>query len=788
MKKLVTLYIFLTITTICHSQGIKGTIVNSDDPRSLFLSSATTVLQHNPQFVAGYELYYQGLAGNGLQNGFAGFSYPNRRLGTFSLSGQYFTSEIYRSSNFSLGYGRSLWNGNVSLGLDLGVIFLSYNQDNFRLVDLNDPVFARGTSRSAIDLGMSVLLNPVDLFYFGIAVKHLNQPDISLAEDDVRMPIQFQSGVMFKNSFFSPLINLEYFNKNFDLYLGLERWFFDQRAMIRANCYRHNFGVSAAFTIPLQQNWLRFEYEYRYPLSELSAVSSASHLFMISYQLSKQLHDFEITARTTSQSVFPGESASYTIDIKRLGDFNDPVNLQVIGSDNNIDFTLIPERKNEDKTAVLTLIPSINCLPGDYRINVMARTKGKEKVLPVDLTVKKQPALYADVQASVDRLVIKETTRILSRDPLLPYIFFEENQSSLNEDRYNILNPEQTRLKNFVFFPEKLLDIPAKYKNTLNVIARRLWDHPDMAIMVRGHNSDWGVEKDNLKLSQRRAEAVRDYLVKNCGVNPQQISAEAFGLPPDPASNIDPRGREENQRVEITCPLTSQPILDPIVTETSEIASSSDICDFQIRDFIAESGMKNWKLTIIEGQQDTFKIFEGTNSIPNNIRWDWKNDVGQSVSIGKNYRYQLSLRDNLDQKYATNWKEIQVESTSEIAREYIQKNIEKTRLILFKYDRADMDLSFRSLREELDLNVGKLRNNSEATLLIQGHTDVIGDPDYNMKLSLRRAESVARYFMDRGILKSRITYQGFGMSKPLMVNSLPEGRMMNRRVEIFILY
>ena len=99
-----------------------------------------------------------------------------------------------------------------------------------------------------------------------------------------------------------------------------------------------------------------------------------------------------------------------------------------------------------------------------------------------------------------------------------------------------------------------------------------------------------------------------------------------------------------------------------------------------------------------------------------------------------------------------------------------------------------MDLSFRSLREELDLNVGKLQDNPSATLLIQGHTDVIGDPDYNQRLSLRRAESVAKYFMDRGIAKSRITYQGFGMSKPLINNNLPEGRMMNRRVEIYILY
>ena len=788
MKKITLIIFFSIIPITSQSQGIKGNIVNTDDPRVIFLSSAATALQPYPQIVAGYELYYSGLGGHGLQNGFVGFSYPHRRFGAFSLNGQYFTSEIYRTGNLSFGYGQALLKGRINLGVDLGMIFFSYNEDNFKLVDWNDPVFLEGTSKSAFDLGLSILAVPIDPLYIGLAVKHLNQPNISLIGDDIRIPIKFQSGVMFNNSVISPLINLEYSDDDLNWYLGLERWFFNRRAMVRANYYSHNFGATVAFIIPVQHNWLRFEYEYRYPLSELSDVSSASHLFMVSYCFSRQLSDFDIITRTNTHTIYPGESARYTIDIKRTGGFNDPINLNVSASDNNIDFTLIPERSEDDKSIVLTIIPSTDCLPGDYRFSITAQSKGKEKVSPISLTIKKRPALYADVQASVERLVIKETTRILSRDPLLPYIFFEEDQFSLNEKRYNILNPEQNRVKNFVFYPERLLDIPSKYKNTLNVIAKRLWDHPEMEITVRGYNSDWGVEKGNLDLSRRRAETVWDYLVKNCGVRPKQIKVEAYYLPPDPASNLDPRGREENQRVEITCPVASQPILEPIVTETSEIASSNDICDFQIRDFIAEAGLKKWKMTILETLKDTFKVFEGKNLLKDNIIWHWKNDVGQSVAVGKKYRYQLNLWDDFGQTFSTDWKEIQVESVSEVAREYIQKNIEKTRLILFKYDRADMDLSFRSLREELELIVQKLLNNPSATLLIQGHTDVIGDFDYNMRLSQRRAETVAKYFTDRDISKSRITYEGFGMTKPLMTNDLPEGRMMNRRVEIYILY
>ncbi len=788
MKRFVALTIFLLIPLIAIAQGVRGNVANVSDPRTLFLSPAAMAFQVDPRFVAGYELYHLGLGENGMHNGFIGVAYPHRSFGSVSLAGQYFSSIIYRTSTLALGYGRAFLNNRIALGFDMGWRFISYEEENFKLRDLNDPVFARGVSKSALDIGISLLMNPFEPLYFGFGIKQLNRPDISLAEDIVRLPIQFHSGVLLKTRVANPAVSILYEDDELDFQLGVERWFLDQRMMMRANFNRYDLGAAAAFNIPLQQHWLRFEYEYRYPLSELSQVSSASHVILLSYVLSQPRYDFELVADATSQSIYPGEKARYRIDIKRVGDFHDPIRVSVRDADQNLEVGLIPLQSNDNQSLMLTVSPSQQCPAGDYPIHVIAQSRNKEKSLPIHLKVKKRPALQADVVASVDKLIIRETTRILSRDPLLPYIFFEEGSATLNPERYEILNPEQHRVKNFVFYPEKLLDILAKYRNTLNVIARRLWDHPDMEIIVRGYNSDWGIEKGDLQLSRRRAEAVRDYLVKNCGVNPRQIKIEAYGLPPDPASNFDPRGREENQRVEITCPAASQPILDPIVTETSEIASSHDHCYFYIQDVIAESGLKKWELIVLAEPEDTFKVFTGTNPIKDQIVWDWKNDLGQSVSIGKTYRYQLRLWDGFGQEFASSPKEIKVERISEVTRDYIQKNIEKTRLILFKYDRADMDLSIKSLREELELNAQKLHSNSLATLLIQGHTDVIGDLDYNLRLSLRRAETVARYFIDLGIAKSRITYQGFGMTKPLIDNNLPEGRMMNRRVEIFILY
>ncbi len=71
--------------------------------------------------------------------------------------------------------------------------------------------------------------------------------------------------------------------------------------------------------------------------------------------------------------------------------------------------------------------------------------------------------------------------------------------------------------------------------------------------------------------------------------------------------------------------------------------------------------------------------------------------------------------------------------------------------------------------------------------LICGHTDSIGTKCYNLKLSLKRAEAVKQYLINRyKIDPQRIQVIGYGASKPKASNQTPEGRAQNRRVEIYI--
>ena len=74
----------------------------------------------------------------------------------------------------------------------------------------------------------------------------------------------------------------------------------------------------------------------------------------------------------------------------------------------------------------------------------------------------------------------------------------------------------------------------------------------------------------------------------------------------------------------------------------------------------------------------------------------------------------------------------------------------------------------------------------QTSILVEGHTDSTGSDNYNQQLSERRANSVKNILAQRGVQDYRINIFGYGKSRPVATNSTPEGRQMNRRVEIRI--
>jgi outer membrane protein OmpA-like peptidoglycan-associated protein len=71
-------------------------------------------------------------------------------------------------------------------------------------------------------------------------------------------------------------------------------------------------------------------------------------------------------------------------------------------------------------------------------------------------------------------------------------------------------------------------------------------------------------------------------------------------------------------------------------------------------------------------------------------------------------------------------------------------------------------------------------------LTVVGHTDSVGSTQYNQRLSEQRARAVAQYFESRGVISERLAAEGKGETAPRASNATPDGRRLNRRVEVYI--
>jgi outer membrane protein OmpA-like peptidoglycan-associated protein len=103
--------------------------------------------------------------------------------------------------------------------------------------------------------------------------------------------------------------------------------------------------------------------------------------------------------------------------------------------------------------------------------------------------------------------------------------------------------------------------------------------------------------------------------------------------------------------------------------------------------------------------------------------------------------------------------------------------------VLFETDRAELK---PGAERTLDGLVRALRDDPAASVSIEGHTDSTGGRDYNIDLSLRRAQAVKDYLASRGIDPGRVSALGLGADYPVASNTTEAGRQQNRRVEVVV--
>ncbi|MGE3825822.1 MAG: OmpA family protein, partial [Bacteroidia bacterium] len=150
-----------------------------------------------------------------------------------------------------------------------------------------------------------------------------------------------------------------------------------------------------------------------------------------------------------------------------------------------------------------------------------------------------------------------------------------------------------------------------------------------------------------------------------------------------------------------------------------------------------------------------------------------------------------------------NYKELLAKFDEMQKQQKYQNAVQKTDFESFKKGESvvlkniffDYNLSIirKESEEELQKLLVYMRENKGVKVEVSGHTDSHGNNDYNIELSRDRANSVVRYLTSRGIEASRLKSVGMGETQPIAINENPdgsdnpEGRQLNRRIEIRIL-
>lgn len=306
-------------------------------------------------------------------------------------------------------------------------------------------------------------------------------------------------------------------------------------------------------------------------------------------------------------------------------------------------------------------------------------------------------------------------------------------------------------------------------------------DH--LQIRIKGHTDNTPVRlspyRDNLALSQARAETVMNYL-REQGIAAERMKAEAYGDSEPLMSNNTAAGRDANRRVELVF-----------------------LMDKATREY--ESGLSIRTLLRYEGTMPLQQV-RFISRLPEGFRSSAFPENKDSVILDLG-NWNVSLERQLDLHFVPS-DPMKIRKTSTLISylEYQESGgiREKTPELQLRIPTRVEESLFNIVLKGANFRTGSANLPVEAIpelkklgeflswqekihILVEGFTDSIGSESMNRELSARRAEAVKRYLVSHyAIAEERIKTVGYGEDYPVADNGSAEGRARNRRVEIII--
>ncbi len=401
-------------------------------------------------------------------------------------------------------------------------------------------------------------------------------------------------------------------------------------------------------------------------------------------------------------------------------------------------------------------------------------------------------AANGDVQFSIySPKNIPVERRVRETFPLRNYIFFDKGSKEI-PNRYVLLKKEE--VKEFkedqleVFKSKKLSGRSNRqmvaYYNILNILGDRMSKKPTTTIKLVGSSETSNED------GKAMAESVKSYLVNTFGIDGSRITTEGRSKPlilsgKEGGTKDLELLSEGNRRVSIET-------VSPTLLMEFQSGPDAPLQPVEIMD-VQKAPLDSYVTFNVDGGKDEFSS------------WDLevKDEKGTVQKFGPYYQKKLSIpgksilgnRPQGDYKvtmigHTKNGKTIKKEAPMHMVLWTPGKNEEGMRFsVIFEYDESEVN----TIYDKYLTNVVTPKIPQGASVIIHGHTDVIGDDDHNKELSIKRSQDV-KTILENELKKSgrtdvKFEEYGFGEEDKLspFENKYPEERFYNRTVVIDII-
>ncbi len=396
-----------------------------------------------------------------------------------------------------------------------------------------------------------------------------------------------------------------------------------------------------------------------------------------------------------------------------------------------------------------------------------------------------EPVVVTETHPAITLAVRAPSTIVTQREmreyfPIRNYMFFDKGQTSIPNE-YVQLSPSAAQS----FADSNLLNPPATgdladvssnrssrqmtvYYNIMNVVGSRMQDNPGATISLVGSAP---VAND----ARLMAGNVRDYLVNTFGIDPSRINVSAQTRPPHPSGDASTPKEDldlvaqENDRVEIQS--DDPAILKPVEIRSMQSAAADNDVTLSVNT-VTQTPIDSWTVHVTgNGFDRTYGPYQGSMT---------ETKLAGEPILGTNssgtYTATVTAR-------TTSGETVSQTENFQLARLAEPPVTDHRFSILYEFNQSTtLDMYEDFLRNTVAPQVP-----ANATVVIHGHTDVVGTEDRNLKLSEDRAQS-ALNVLKTALAGKNVTFDSYGFGETPMRapfgNDSPEGRYYNRTVVI----